>query len=49
MPNLITLIANDGKEYQFVDEIIGSSSMIDVYFSLDKKCVLGLYRYPVKQ
>ena len=41
------LIANNGVEYQFVDEIIASSSMADVYFSLDKKCILRLFRNPV--
>lgn len=47
MYNLITLIANNGTEYRFVDEIIASSSMADVYFSLDKKCILKLFRNPV--
>ena len=47
MYNLITLIANNGTEYRFMDEIIASSSMADVYFSLDKKCILRLFRNPV--
>lgn len=33
MYNLITLIANNGTEYRFMDEIIASSSMADVYFN----------------
>lgn len=49
MLKLITLIAQDGIGYQFIDEIISSSSMIDVYFSLDRKCVLALYRDSIEQ
>lgn len=46
MSELITLIANNGVEYQFVDEIIASSSMVDAYFSSDKTCVLSLFHNP---
>lgn len=49
MPNLITLIANNGIKYQFVDKIIGTSSIVDVYFSSDERYVLSLYHNQVSR
>ncbi|WP_207634626.1 hypothetical protein [Paraburkholderia hospita] len=34
----------DGKDVEFVDEIIGSGAVKDVYFSPDKSYVVGFYR-----
>lgn len=34
----------DGKVVEFVDEIIGSGAMKDVYFSPDRSYVVGLYK-----
>jgi serine/threonine protein kinase len=34
----------DGKDVEFVDEIIGQGGMKDVYFSPDKSYVVGFYR-----
>lgn len=41
MANTITLKATDGSTVQFVDEVIGSGAMKDVYFSPDKSYVVG--------
>lgn len=49
MYNLITLVANNGTEYRFVDEIIASSSMADVYFSSDGRYILSLYHNQVRR
>lgn len=46
MPQTITLKASDGSTVQFVDEIIGSGAMKDVYFSPDKSYVIGFFRTP---
>ncbi|MFR1815524.1 hypothetical protein [Dysgonomonas capnocytophagoides] len=40
----ITLKASDGSTVEFVDEIIGSGGMKDVYFSPDKSYVVGFFR-----
>lgn len=42
--NIITLKASDGSTVQFVDKIIGSGGMKDVYFSPDKSYVIGFFR-----
>ena len=46
MANTITLKATDGSTVQFVDEVIGSGAMKDVYFSPDKSYVVGFFRTP---
>lgn len=46
MSKIIKLIARDGSEVEFVDEIIGSGAMKDVYFSPDKSYVIGFFRKP---
>src|SRR4051812_3888097 len=46
MPNVITLKATDGSTVQYVDEIIGSGGMKDVYFSPDKSYVVAFFREP---
>lgn len=46
MAQTITLKALDGSTVQFVDEIIGSGAMKDVYFSPDKSYVVGFFRTP---
>ena len=42
----IRLTATDGTPVEFVDEIIGSGAMKDVYFSPDKSSVVGFFRTP---
>lgn len=44
MSKTITLKATDGSTVQFIDEVIGSGAMKDVYFSPDKKYVVGFFR-----
>lgn len=44
MPNIITCVTKDGETIQFVDEIIGSGAMKDVYFSPDKTYVVAFYK-----
>lgn len=44
MANIITCTTRDGKTIQYVDEIIGSGSMKDVYFSPDKSYVVAFYK-----
>ena len=34
----------DGVEYEFVDHIIGSGAMKDVYFSPDKSYVVAFFK-----
>lgn len=46
MAQTITLKASDGSTVQFVDEVIGSGAMKDVYFSPDKSYVIGFFRTP---
>lgn len=41
---IITLTASDGSTVQFVNEVIGSGAMKDVYFSPDKSYVIGFFR-----
>ena len=44
MAQTIKLNANDGSQVEFVDEIIGSGAMKDVYFSPDKSYVVAFFR-----
>ncbi|MBQ9254084.1 MAG: kinase [Bacteroidales bacterium] len=44
MGNIIKLTATDGTVVEFVNEIIGSGAMKDVYFSPDKSYVVGFFR-----
>ena len=46
MAKTIKLTANDGSTVEFVDEMIGSGAMKDVYFSPDKSYVVAFYRAP---
>ena len=44
MANIIKITASDGTSVEFEDEVIGSGAMKDVYFSPDKKYVVGFFR-----
>lgn len=44
MARVIKLKTSDGKSVEFVDEIIGSGGMKDVYFSPDKSYVVAFFR-----
>ncbi|MCQ2973975.1 MAG: kinase [Bacteroidales bacterium] len=44
MSQLITVKATDGTYFDFIDEVIGSGAMKDVYFSPDHKYVVGFFR-----
>lgn len=46
MANIVTCITKDGQTVQFVDEVIGSGAMKDVYFSPDKSYVVAFYHKP---
>ena len=46
MAQTIKLTATDGSTVEFVDEVIGSGAMKDVYFSPDKSYVVGFFRTP---
>ncbi len=46
MPNKITLTDSRGNKVEFMDEIIGSGAMKDVYFSPDKSYVVQFFRNP---
>ncbi|UAY92816.1 kinase [Pectobacterium polaris] len=46
MANIISCTTRDGELVQYVDEIIGSGSMKDVYFSPDKTYVVAFYKKP---
>ncbi|RJL26872.1 helix-hairpin-helix domain-containing protein [Pectobacterium polaris] len=46
MANIISCTTRDGEPVQYVDEIIGSGSMKDVYFSPDKTYVVAFYKKP---
>ena len=46
MAQTIRLTATDGTPVEFVDEVIGSGAMKDVYFSPDKSYVVGFFRTP---
>lgn len=44
MSKTIKIIATDGSEVEFVDEMIGAGGMKDVYFSPDKSYVVAFFR-----
>jgi len=44
MSEVIKCRTQDGHEIEFVNEVIGSGAMKDVYFSPDKSYVVGFYR-----
>jgi hypothetical protein len=44
MANIIKLKTLTGKDVSFVDDIIGSGAMKDVYFSPDKSYVVALFK-----
>lgn len=44
MANTIKILATDGSQVEFVDEMIGSGGMKDVYFSPDKSYVVAFFR-----
>lgn len=44
MAQTIRLTATDGTTVEFVDEVIGSGAMKDVFFSPDKTYVVGFFR-----
>ena len=46
MSKTITLTATDGSKVEFIDDVIGSGAMKDVYFSPDKSYVVGFFREP---
>ena len=46
MSKTITLTATDGTKVEFIDDVIGSGAMKDVYFSPDKSYVVGFFREP---
>ncbi|GKW25092.1 lipopolysaccharide kinase InaA family protein [Pectobacterium polonicum] len=46
MANIISCTTRDGELVQYVDEVIGSGSMKDVYFSPDKTYVVAFYKKP---
>ncbi len=44
MPNTVRIMATDGSPVEFVDTIIGSGGMKDVYFSPDRSYVVAFFR-----
>ncbi|MDR2533889.1 MAG: kinase [Tannerellaceae bacterium] len=46
MANIVRLTATDGTPIAFIDEIIGSGTMKDVYFSPDKSYVVAFFKKP---
>lgn len=44
MADIITCTTQSGKTVQYVNEIIGSGSMKDVYFSPDRTYVVAFYK-----
>jgi hypothetical protein len=46
MSKIIQCKTFDGDTVEFVDEIIGSGAMKDIYFSPDKSYVVGFYKTP---
>ena len=44
MAQTIKINASDGSKVEFVDEVIGSGAMKDVYFSPDKSYVVAFFR-----
>lgn len=46
MPQVITSTTLDGQAVEFVDEIIGSGAMKEVYFAPDRSYVVAFYKTP---
>jgi serine/threonine protein kinase len=46
MPRTVKLKALDGSPIEFIDEIRGQGGMKDVYFSPDRRYVVGFFRQP---
>lgn len=46
MSKIITCTTRDGQSIAFVDDIIGSGAMKDVYFSPDRSYVVAFYKTP---
>lgn len=46
MAKVVKLQTLDGDDIEFIDDIIGSGAMKDVYFSPDKSYVVAFYRNP---
>jgi serine/threonine protein kinase len=44
MTNIVKIKTLDGKTIEYVDEVIGSGAMKDVYFSPDKSYVVAFYK-----
>lgn len=44
MANIVTCKTKNGETVQYVDEVIGSGSMKDVYFSPDKSYVVAFIK-----
>jgi serine/threonine protein kinase len=44
MANIVTCKTLDGQTVEFVDEVIGSGAMKDVYFSSDRSYVVAFYK-----
>ncbi len=44
MAQIVKIVASDGSQVEFVDEIIGAGGMKDVYFSPDKSYVVAFFR-----
>jgi hypothetical protein len=44
MARTVKLTSTDGSTVEFVDEMIGSGGMKDVYFSPDKSYVVAFFR-----
>ena len=49
MSNIKTIKTFSGEEISYYDEIIGSGTMKDVYFTTDKKRVVAFYREPLDE
>lgn len=46
MPQVITSTTLDGQAVEFIDDIIGSGAMKDVYFAPDRSYVVAFYKTP---
>lgn len=44
MPNFVEIITKNGRTIRYIDEVIGSGAMKDVFFTEDKKQVVAFYR-----
>lgn len=46
MARVVKCKTSEGQDIEFVDDIIGSGAMKDIYFSPDKSYVVGFYKTP---